>query len=95
MLLKKDFLSWVRVARAQVQAAEDTSPSASQHSPGPGVGHGEDWLVLAVFSHFKGSYSVLLWSFVCFVWFCFLLFFSSGGKAPPPSQWSCVLDIMH
>lgn len=47
---------------------------ASRRSLVPGVCRGEDWLVLAVFSHFKHSYSVLLWYFVCFVWFCFLLF---------------------
>lgn len=73
VLLKKDFLSWVRVAHAHVQAAEDLGrPLDTLLCPVFAVGR--TWLLLAVFSHFKRSCSVLLWSFVCFVWFCFFLF---------------------
>lgn len=57
---------------------------ASQHCAVPTVCHGEDWLVLAVFSHFKHSCSVLLWSFVCLVWFCCFLFSPVEDKHPLP-----------
>lgn len=56
------------------------------------------WGGLVGFSCFQSFQALVQCSALVFCVFCLVLFssfFSSGGKAPPPSQWNCILDITH